>query len=66
MINITCQCGKRPILKRKPFGRENKMELIYECPCGERGINAPTKNGAIYGWIRRKQLRELINWRLSQ
>jgi hypothetical protein len=64
-IKWNCKCGCRPIFKRIPGGPELKIEFIYECSCGERGINAPTKDGALYGWVRRNQLRDLINWKFS-
>jgi hypothetical protein len=70
MINLQklpyCPCGNRPILKRKPFGIDLVPEYVIECSCGERGINGKTKGNAVYGWIRRKQLREAISFILQK
>jgi hypothetical protein len=62
---MQCECGRKPILKGVPTGPELGRGYVIECPCGEVGVNAKTKGGAQYGWIRRRQVREALRWRRS-
>jgi hypothetical protein len=56
-MSMQCDsCGRKPILQLQRG--VDAPTFIYVCVCGERGINGPTRESAVYGWKRRRQVRE--------